>query len=379
MLFQGSAHVAANEHFRSDPERRRSGQRVDLVRSHQLLRDAAGGEPRARPLAGVRPHGLPASGHDHGEARDAAPGGDERTAPARRQSAVRARRRAGVRAALPGRAPLQLAGDRDHGGHRGGDPRRRPRVLRHLVRPRQRRPHSRRRLRARGARWSWSSATSPRSRAAGRGRRARELPSRASGERFDVVTDRVKLERLYLAYVVPAYGTREWYAADLLAQIFAGGKASRLYRDLVHERELAQSITCYALPTEAAGSFHVVATARPGTSLDQLGRAVDEHLAAAAAAPACRGGDRAGEEPHPHRLLLGAPDAGSPRRPPVAVHHLLRSSRGRRRRDRDLPGARCRRDPGAGGAPRPGRSRPSMGRAGDRGPSPAPTGDGPAA
>ncbi|HEX2465067.1 MAG TPA: pitrilysin family protein [Thermoanaerobaculia bacterium] len=120
--------------------------------------------------------------------------------------------------------------------------------------------------------------------------RARPVPpdfaSRAAGERFDVVTDRVKLERLYLAYVIPPYGTREWYAADLLAQIFSGGKASRLYRDLVHERELAQSITCYALPTEAMGSFHVVATARPGTSLEQLGRAVDEHLAAAAATPA---------------------------------------------------------------------------------------------
>ena len=111
------------------------------------------------------------------------------------------------------------------------------------------------------------------------------LEARATGERFDVVTDRVQLERLYLAYEIPAYGTREWYGADLLAQVFAGGKASRLYRDLVYERELAQSISCYALPTEAAGSFHLTATARPGTSLATLERAVDEHLAAAAAAP----------------------------------------------------------------------------------------------
>jgi predicted Zn-dependent peptidase len=109
--------------------------------------------------------------------------------------------------------------------------------------------------------------------------------SRATGERVDVVTDRVKLQRLYLAWVIPAYGSRDWYAADFLAQIFAGGKASRLYRDLVHERELAQSIACYALPTEAVGTFHVVATARPGVSLEQLGRAIDGHLAAAAATP----------------------------------------------------------------------------------------------
>jgi zinc protease len=113
----------------------------------------------------------------------------------------------------------------------------------------------------------------------------RAFTSRATGERCDVVADRVRLARIYLAWVVPAYGTRDWYAADFLAQIFSGGKASRLYRDLVHERELAQAISCYALPTEAVGSFHVVATARPGTSLERLGRAIDEHIAAAAAAP----------------------------------------------------------------------------------------------
>ena len=114
---------------------------------------------------------------------------------------------------------------------------------------------------------------------------AQNLDARATGERFDVISDRVQLERLYLAYEIPAFGTREWYAADLLAQIFAGGKASRLYRDLIHERELAQSINCYVMPTEATGSFHVTVTARPGTPLAVLERAVDEHLAAAAAAP----------------------------------------------------------------------------------------------
>ena len=109
-------------------------------------------------------------------------------------------------------------------------------------------------------------------------------PERA-GISGSIVSDRVQLERLYLAWEIPAYGSREWYAADLLAQVFAGGKASRLYRELVHERELAQSINCYVMPTEATGSFHVTATARPGKSLALLERTIDEHLAAAAAAP----------------------------------------------------------------------------------------------
>jgi predicted Zn-dependent peptidase len=120
----------------------------------------------------------------------------------------------------------------------------------------------------------------------GNGRPAPTLPTtRLQGERFDLVRDRVQLERLYLAWVIPAYGTAGWYAADLLAQVLTGGKASRLYRDLVHERELAQSVSCYALPTEELGSLHLVATARPGVGLERLGQAIDEHLAAAAATP----------------------------------------------------------------------------------------------
>jgi predicted Zn-dependent peptidase len=104
-----------------------------------------------------------------------------------------------------------------------------------------------------------------------------------TGDRFDRLTDRVQLPRLYQAYTLPAYGRREWYAADLLSHVLAAGKASRFYRDLVHDRELAHSIACYVLPGEAAGSFHVVATAKPGVSLETLDDAVDEHLAAASA------------------------------------------------------------------------------------------------
>jgi predicted Zn-dependent peptidase len=112
-----------------------------------------------------------------------------------------------------------------------------------------------------------------------------DTSARLDGERFDLLTDRVQLPRIYLAYTLPAYGEREWYAADLLSQVLTAGKASRLYRDLVYDRELAQSISCYTLPTETSGSLHLVATARPGVGLAELGSAVDEHLAAAAETP----------------------------------------------------------------------------------------------
>jgi zinc protease len=104
----------------------------------------------------------------------------------------------------------------------------------------------------------------------------------AGGARRETMPDAVELSRLHLAYVIPAYGSDDWYAADLLATVLAGGRSSPLYRDLVYTRQLAQDVGAFALPTELVGSFAVVATARPEVEPAVLEAAVREHLAAAA-------------------------------------------------------------------------------------------------
>ncbi|MDX1383382.1 MAG: pitrilysin family protein [Thermoanaerobaculia bacterium] len=106
-----------------------------------------------------------------------------------------------------------------------------------------------------------------------------DTTARLDGDRMEQLEDDVGLARIYQAYRIPGFGEPEWYAADLLATLLTTGKASRLHRDLVHEAELAQSVSCYALPTESGSSFHVVATARPGVEPDTLEAAVDRHLA----------------------------------------------------------------------------------------------------
>jgi zinc protease len=97
--------------------------------------------------------------------------------------------------------------------------------------------------------------------------------------------DAVELARLYLAWSLPPYGSDDWYAADLLSSVLAGGRSSPLYRDLVYSRQLAQDVAAFALPTELAGSFTVVATARPEVAPAALEAAVREHLATARREP----------------------------------------------------------------------------------------------
>jgi zinc protease len=102
------------------------------------------------------------------------------------------------------------------------------------------------------------------------------------GERRRVIADEVRLPRVYIAFRAPAYGQRGWYAGDLLASALAGGKSSRLYRDLVYDRQIAQDVGAYINPFEESAPFILIATARPGVSIETVERALVDQLESAA-------------------------------------------------------------------------------------------------
>ncbi|HKH45765.1 MAG TPA: pitrilysin family protein [Thermoanaerobaculia bacterium] len=113
-----------------------------------------------------------------------------------------------------------------------------------------------------------------------------EVPQRlAGGEQREVREDDVRLPRIYLGYRAPAYGQREWYAADLLTSVLSGGKSSRLFQDLIYNRQIAQDVGVYVSPYEEVSTLMVVATARPGVAVETLERALTEHLDRAASEP----------------------------------------------------------------------------------------------
>jgi len=95
------------------------------------------------------------------------------------------------------------------------------------------------------------------------------LPDELLGQ---VVTldDDIQLPRVYTAFRLPSFGEPEWYSADLLSAALTGGKTSPLYRQLVYERQIAQDVSAFVLPTELAASFVVVTTGRPDTDLAEL-------------------------------------------------------------------------------------------------------------
>ncbi|MGA9363263.1 MAG: pitrilysin family protein [Bacteroidota bacterium] len=102
------------------------------------------------------------------------------------------------------------------------------------------------------------------------------LETTVNGKKYLMMEDRVQLPRLYMVWPsVPNYGKND-AQLDLLAAVLAHGKNSRLYKALVYEKQIAQDVSASQFGGEVAGQFRITATAKPGHTLNELEKAVDE-------------------------------------------------------------------------------------------------------
>jgi zinc protease len=104
-------------------------------------------------------------------------------------------------------------------------------------------------------------------------------------ERRLVVTDRIELGRLNLAWHTPAMFAAGDAELDIAAHVLGGGKASRLYGLLVRDRQLAQSVQVGQSSQSLSSVFNIEVVARPGASLDEIEKLVDAEVARLAQEP----------------------------------------------------------------------------------------------
>jgi zinc protease len=98
------------------------------------------------------------------------------------------------------------------------------------------------------------------------------------GEVRLLLEDRVELPRLYLSWHSPALFAEGDAEMDLVSDLLANGKVSRLYRSLVYERRIATDVMAAQNSRELAGFFQLIATAAPGRSLAELDEAITAEL-----------------------------------------------------------------------------------------------------
>jgi zinc protease len=92
------------------------------------------------------------------------------------------------------------------------------------------------------------------------------------------LTDRVQLARIYVAWLTPRHFAPGDAALDVVADVLAGGKNSRLYKRLVYEMQIAQSVSAQQSSASLASYFTIEATPRPGHTVDELLKVIDEEI-----------------------------------------------------------------------------------------------------
>ena len=94
-----------------------------------------------------------------------------------------------------------------------------------------------------------------------------------------MLEDRIELPRLYLAWHSPALFADGDAEMDLVAEVLASGKTSRLYRSLVFDTRVATEVAASQNSRELGSFFQIVATAAPGRTLAELEAAILREIA----------------------------------------------------------------------------------------------------
>ncbi len=94
----------------------------------------------------------------------------------------------------------------------------------------------------------------------------------------ETVPDNVELAQVTLAWQSPRHFGPGDAELDLLASVLTNGKASRLYKSLVYEQKIAQSVSATQESHTLASEFVIEATVRPGVDPAKVEKAIFDEL-----------------------------------------------------------------------------------------------------
>src|SRR5213075_170120 len=99
-----------------------------------------------------------------------------------------------------------------------------------------------------------------------------------TGVQKKTVADRVQLPRLFLAWLTPRRFEPGDAALDIVADVLTGGKNSRLYKRLVYDMQIAQDVSASQGSQALSSAFQIVATPRPGHTVAEVQKVIDEEI-----------------------------------------------------------------------------------------------------
>ena len=99
-----------------------------------------------------------------------------------------------------------------------------------------------------------------------------------TGEQRQVAQDRVPQARLYKVWNVPGIGTADNDYLTLLSDVLVSDKASRLYKRLVYDEQIATDVGAFLDQREIGSLFIIQATAKPGSDLKQIEKGINDEM-----------------------------------------------------------------------------------------------------
>lgn len=106
-----------------------------------------------------------------------------------------------------------------------------------------------------------------------------ELPITFGETLKEIVQDDVSLPRLYTAFRSPVFGSEGYYVASVTAAVLGMRRGSRLYRSLVRDKQIAADASAFTFDLAKGSDLLVVdVTARPEISPEQLEAEVDAQI-----------------------------------------------------------------------------------------------------
>lgn len=108
----------------------------------------------------------------------------------------------------------------------------------------------------------------------------RKLPiePRQNQKRTLEVNAKVPANALYKTYHMPGRFHPDYYAVDLLSDVLSRGQSSRMYQQLVKEKEIFTSVSSFVMSTIDPGLFVVSGRVKEGIDLMRAEKEVDEIL-----------------------------------------------------------------------------------------------------
>lgn len=102
---------------------------------------------------------------------------------------------------------------------------------------------------------------------------------RMTKEVRDVVYDKIQLPAVVEAYHIPAYGSKDFYAVDMLNRLLSNGNSSRLVKNVKDAEQKAVFVGSFSLPFEHPGLAIAFAVANMGVEPAALEASMEQQFA----------------------------------------------------------------------------------------------------